>query len=133
VGFFQFLYSVQRRLRVPDVIADFLCEEETLFVAVENIGQGPAHHISVSFDPAVSGIRGTTKISALPLFQRLSFLPPGKKIRTPLDPVEQYFDRGAPTRIETVVRFESDGGAVLSRSIAHDLSVYGVPTHSSHH
>lgn len=133
VGLSQLLYTVQRRLRTPDVIIDFLSEDETLFLAVENIGDGPAHQISVSFDPDVSGIHGTTVISDLPLFQRLSFLPPGKEMRTPLDPAEQYFGRGAPTRIETVVQFESDSGAVLTRSIEHDLSVYRAPTYSSHH
>jgi hypothetical protein len=133
MGLSRLAYAIRRCLRVPDVIVDFLCEDETLFVAVQNIGDGPAHHVSVSFTPEVSGIHGTTVISDLPLFRSLSFLPPGKEIRTPLDPVREYFDRDAPTQIETVIRFESDSGVALSRSIEHDLSIYDVTTRSFHH
>lgn len=132
VGVSQFAYSVRRHLCVPDVIVDFLCEDETLFITVENIGEGPAHHVSVSFEPEVSGIHGETVISDLSLFQCLSFLPPGKAIRTPLDPVQEYFDREAPTQIQTVIYFESDTGATLSRSIEHDLRVYDTSTRTLH-
>lgn len=133
MGISQFAYSVRRHLYVPDVIVDFLCHDKTLFIAVENIGSGPAHHVSVSFEPEISGIHGETVISDLSLFRDLSFLPPGKEIRTPLDPVQEYFDRGAPTQIETVIHFKSDTGASLSRSIAHDLKVHDSTTHTHHH
>lgn len=133
MGLSRLAYAIRRYFRVPDVVVDFLCEDETLFVSVENIGDGPAHDVSVSFAPEVSGIHGTAVISDLPLFRCLSFLPPGKEIRTPLDPVQKYFDRDAPTQIKTVIRFESDSGAALSRSIEHDLRIYDVTTHSFHH
>ncbi len=128
MGISQFAYSVRRHLCVPDVIVDFLCNDRTLFIAVKNIGSGPAHHVSVSFEPEISGIHGETVISDLSLFRCLSFLPPGKEIRTPLDPVQEYFDREAPTQIETVIHFETDTGATLSRSIEHDLRVYDSTT-----
>ena len=133
MGLSRFVYAVRRHLCVPDVIVDFLCDDEILFVAVENIGDGPAHHVSVSFKPEVSGIHGETVISNLSLFQCLSFLPPGKEIRTPVDPVQEYFDREAPTQIQSIIHFESDTGATLSRSIEHDLRIYDTSTRTLHH
>lgn len=133
MGLSQFAYALRRRVCVPDVIVDFLCEEEILYVAIRNIGDGPAHHISVSFDPEITGIDGTTAVSDLPLFRCLAFLPPDKEIRTPLDPVKQYFDRGGPTQIQTMIQFETDTGAVLSRSLDHDLSIYTSTTRTHTH
>lgn len=133
MGLSRFFYAARRHVCVPDVIVDFLCEDELLFVSVQNIGDGPAHHVSVSFTPEVTGLHGTTSVSNLSLFQHLSFLPPGREIRTPLDPVTEYFERGAPTQIETVIEFSTDTGETLSRCIEHDLRVHDTTTHSYHH
>jgi hypothetical protein len=126
-------YTLHRYWHVPDVIVDFLCQDDLLRVSIQNIGDGPAHNVSVSFTPEVTGIHGTTRISDLPLFQRLAFLPPGKEIRTPVDPVKEYFDREAPTQLTTVIHFENDMGDALSRSIEHDLDIYDVTTQSYNH
>ena len=117
-------YALRRRLCVPDVIVDFVNDEENLFVTIENIGTGPAHAISVSFEPDLQGVRGTVKVSALRLFDNLSFLPPGREVRTFLDVTPAYFDRDEPTDISVTVRFENDGGTRFTRHLKHDLSVH---------
>jgi len=113
------------------VIVDFVQEEEKLFVTIENIGQGPAHNISVSFDPELRGIRGTVQVSSLTLFKSLDFLPPGKQIRTLLDVSSGYFDRDEATDISVTIHFESDGGARLQRTLNHDLRIFRGTTSSS--
>lgn len=109
---------------VPDVIVDFVRGDEELFVTVENIGHGPAHHVSTTFEPALHGVRGSVEISELALFEHLSFLAPGKEIRTFLDTSTAYFEREAPTQITATIQFENDEGERFRRSIAHDLRVY---------
>jgi len=111
-------------LLVPDVVVDFERDDEELFVTVENIGRGPAHHVSTTFEPALRGVRGSVEISELALFEHIPFLAPGKKIRTFLDASTAYFEREAPTQITATVQFENDEGDRFQRSITHDLSVY---------
>lgn len=118
------MYALRRHLYVPDVIVDFVQEDEKLFATIENIGKGPAHHISVSFDPTLRGVRGTVQVSDLRLFKNLSFLPPGKQVRTFVDVCPAYFDRDEPTEISVTVQFESDGGTRLKRELVHDLRIY---------
>lgn len=125
--------AIRRHFSVPDVIVDVVCEDDILFACLQNIGDGPAHHISVAFDPEVPVLRDTTHLSDLSLFQHLSFLPPGKEIRTPMSPVRDYFDREAPIQFTTEIRFQTDSGDALSRSIDHDLRIYDVTTQTYHH
>ena len=122
--FSRLAYAVRRQLCVPDVIIDFLHEDEKLFVVIENIGEGTAHRVSASFDPELWGVRGTVQVSNLPLFKHLSFLAPGKKLRTFLDVSSAYFNRDEPTLIDVTVRFEDDTGTDFKRSLTHNLSVY---------
>jgi hypothetical protein len=124
VSFARLAYAVRRQLCVPDVIVDFVRDGEKLFVTVENIGDGPAHHVSATFDPKLRGIRGTVAVSELPLFQNLAFLAPGRELRTFLDASAAYFDRQEPTTVTATIAFENDGGEQFTRTITHNLSIY---------
>ena len=117
-------YRLRRHLLVPDVIVDFERDDEELFVTVENIGRGPAHHVSTTFEPALRGARGSVEISELALFEHIPFLAPGKEIRTLLDTTTAYFNRDDPTQVTATVQFENDEGERFRRSITHDLRVY---------
>ena len=117
-------YALRRHLCPPDVIVDFIHEDGLLFVAVKNIGDGPAECVSVRFKPALTGIHGRVTISELALFNRLSFLPPGKEIRAFVDGARVYFEREAPTEITTSIRFEDEHGTAFHRTTTHDLSIY---------
>jgi hypothetical protein len=124
-------YTLRRSLCPPDVIVDVVQEDGKLFVTIENIGQGPAHNVSVSFDPELQGVRGTVQVSNLTLFKSLDFLPPGKEIRTLLDVTSAYFDRNEPTDISVTIHFESDDGTRLQRKLNHDLRIFRGTTSSS--
>lgn len=117
-------YALRRRLHPPDVIVDVVHEEGLLFVALENVGTGPAEDVSVTFKPDLYALRGTVLLSELALFQNLPFLPPGKSIRAFLDVGPAYFAREAPTRFTTTVRFQSEHGTSFRRTSTHDLAVY---------
>jgi hypothetical protein len=118
------LYALRCRLHRPDVIVDVLHENGLLFIVLENIGTGPAEHVSVTFKPDLHALRGTVPLSELALFQDLPFFPPGKSVRAFLDVGPAYFERKAPTRFTTTVRFQSEHGASFRRTSTHDLVVY---------
>lgn len=117
-------YALRRRLHPPDVIVDVVHEDGLLFVGLENIGTGPAEHVSVTFKPDLHALRGTVPLSELALFQDLPFLSPGKSVRAFLDVGTAYFARAAPTRFTTTIRFQSEHGASFRRSSTHNLAIY---------
>lgn len=124
VNFSSLTYLLRTRFRSPDVIVDFVCEAGHLFVTLENIGDGPAHHVTATFEPELRGGRGTRVVSSLPLFEKMPFLAPRRRIRVFVDALDAYFDRDAPTQFAVTVQFADDGGTRHTRTITHDLRVY---------
>lgn len=117
-------YALRRRLHPPDVILDVIHEEGVLFLALRNIGAGPAEQVSVTFTPDLHALRGTVALSELALFQDLPFLAPGSEIRALLDVGPAYFAREAPARFTAAVRFQNELGTTFRRTSTHDLAVY---------
>ncbi len=107
----------------PDVVVDFEFEGGALYLAVTNHGSRSAHDVSTRFDPTFHDGDGR-EIPALHLFDRLGFLPPGKTIRTFVDPFEAYVRRGEPTVVESTVRFHGRGGRRFESAATHDLAIY---------
>jgi len=110
--------------RRPDVIVDFIFEDGLLFISVQNIGAAPALETSVSFSSRLMGVGGSKEISALPLFKKIAFLPPGKVITTFLDVAASYVARGEPTTLSARAAFRDDDGRRYTRVIRHDLEIY---------
>ena len=108
----------------PDVIVDFLYDDGMLQVAIENIGERPAVDVSVAFDPPFRGLGGEIDLSSMPLFQRLPFLAPRRRIATLLDSSAAYFARGEPTKIAVTIRYADRSGARYEEVIRHDLDIY---------
>lgn len=108
----------------PNVIVDFEYEGGLLFVTVQNIGDAPAHGISVKFDKKLVGAGGRRAINSMKLFRDLSFLPPGKKIRTFVDTFHSFVTRGQPQTVRTEVSFQGDGQARRVNRARHNLSIY---------
>lgn len=109
---------------MPHVILDVVFEDGLLYFAVRNIGTRPALSVSVAFDQPIIGLDGARDVSALPLFQRLAFLAPGREIRTLLDTSASYFGRGQPERIAARISYRDTRGRRRSAVIRHDLSIY---------
>lgn len=113
-----------RSERQPEVIVDFIFEDGLLFIAVKNIGTGPAHGVSVAFDKKFTGVGGAKEISALPLFKKITFLAPQKEITTFLDHSASYFRRRQPTSIRATISFKDSSGAAHTAVVKHDLKIY---------
>jgi len=113
-----------RSERQPEVILDFIFEDGLFFIAIKNIGTGPAHDVSVAFDKKFTGSDGTKEISALPLFKKIPFLAPQKTITAFLDHSASYFRRRQPTNIRATICFKDNSGTVHTTVVKHDLRIY---------
>ena len=108
----------------PEVIVDFLFDHGLFHVAVANVGDAPAYQVAVKFDKKFHGLGGGREVSALPLFRRIQFLAPHKRIETFLDSSSAYFQRREPTRITALINFRDASRRRFERSVTHDLSIY---------
>ncbi|MGH2572141.1 MAG: hypothetical protein ACRDGU_01405 [Actinomycetota bacterium] len=108
----------------PIVIIDFTFDQGLLFVSLRNIGDLPAYRVSVQFGEPIYGLGGMKEISALPLFQNVEFLAPGKEILTFLDTASSYFGREQPTRIAAEVSWFDQQEELHRAVIRHDLGIY---------
>ena len=108
----------------PDVVVDVEFDRGLLFLSVANIGDRPALAAQVRFEQRFHGLGGSVEVSALRLFRRIEFLPPGKEIRTLLDASSAYFARKEPTKLAAAITFRDDDGRRYERRVVHDLAIY---------
>ena len=108
----------------PDVVLDVEFDQGLLWLVVANIGERPALAAQVRFDKPFRGLGGSVEVSALRLFRRIEFLPPGKEIRTLLDASSAYFERKEPTKLAATIAFRDDAGQGYERRVVHDLAIY---------
>jgi hypothetical protein len=110
--------------RRPEVIVDFVFDDGLFFIAIENIGESPAIDVSVQFDKPFRGAGGDQVVSGLPLFHRITFLAPRRRIETFLDNSRDYFARGEPTDLGATVSYADSAGTRHTDVIRHDLAIY---------
>ncbi len=110
--------------RVPEVILDFIFKDGLLFIAVKNIGDGPALKVSFNFDKKLMGLEGSKEVSGLPLFKNIEFLAPQNEICTYLDRSASYFGRRQPAKITVKIEYQDMKKKCYSASIKHDLGMY---------
>jgi len=108
----------------PEVIVDFIAEEGLLYVALQNIGASSALRVSADFDRPFHGLEGRKCISAMQLFKRVEFMPPGKKFVQLVDSLATYFRRREPTRIKVTVTYTNREGHKFQEIMKHDLRIY---------
>jgi len=70
------------------------------------------------------GVQGKKKISELPLFQCIEFLPPQKEIKTFLDSSASYFSRNEPEMISTQISYRDAKGKKYLDKLCHNLEIY---------
>jgi hypothetical protein len=110
--------------RRPEVIVEFLFDRGLLSLSVNNIGDRPAIKVSVRFNKKILGPDGSKDVSALPLFQNIEFLGPGREITTFVDTTNSYFRRKQPTTISAQVSYSDVEGRSFAATINHDLEIY---------
>ena len=107
-----------------DVIVDFDFEDGFLYVGVQNLGAEPALDVRVEFSPPFRCLGGEVPVQSFALFRGLSFLAPGKKIRSLVDSSAAYFARGEPGRVKALVAWSGRDGAQRKAAIEHNLEIY---------
>ena len=105
------------------VVVDVVFESGLLYLEIANLSERPALNVSCRFDPALVDLQGRD-VSKLPLFRRVEFLGPGRRIRTLLDSTAGYFGREAPTRVSVAVEYERPDGPRETTKLMHDLEVF---------
>lgn len=107
----------------PEVIVDFECEEDSLFIVIANVGLSSAHQISIQCDKAIRDFRGK-QITEMPILRRLEFMPPGKKIRLFVDRFSSYIRTKQPLRLEFLVTYHDRDRRKQTDVIKHNLAVF---------
>ena len=109
----------------PDdgVVVDVVFDAGVLYLELANLSDRPALNVACRFDPPLVDLQGRD-VSKLPLFTRVEFLGPGRRIRTLLDSTAGYFARDAPTRVAVSVEYERPDGPRQSTKVAHDLEIF---------
>ena len=110
----------------PHVIVDFETEEYLMYLALRNIGNGIAREVSLRFKPPLKDSRGRV-ISNMPLFKKVDYFPPDKKVRTLFDSGPSYF--GASPKLPRIFNvslsyFDDAKNEKFQEKIKLDLSVY---------
>jgi hypothetical protein len=108
----------------PEVILDFLFDRGLLHVEVANVSDLAAYDVSMKFKRSFKGLGGACDMTKLPLFQRLRFLAPRKRIQAFLDQSAAYFARGERVLIEASISYADREGRSYRRQVTHDLSIY---------
>lgn len=108
----------------PDVIVDFSLDRGLLSVALRNIGGASAYQVATRFDRAFHGLGGRTNVAALPLFQSMPFLPPGKHLSQLVDTFDAYLQREEPTRLTATITYADRDGRQYRDVVPHDLNTY---------
>lgn len=106
------------------MVVEVLLEQEWLLLAVRNLGEHPAVDVQVAWEPRFRGLGGEQATSELPLFRELSFLAPGREIRTLLDTRQAYFLRQEPTRLAAHLSYKDEQGGRYRHTIHHNLEVF---------
>lgn len=110
-------------LQLPEVIVDFECEEDSLFIIIANVGFSSAHRISIRCDKGIRDFRGK-QMTELEIFRKLEFMPPGKRIRLFVNNFAAYLKEKQPLRpIFTVTYFDREQKKQTD-VIRHNLTMF---------
>jgi len=108
----------------PDVILDFIFDQGLLFIRLENIGEGPAIHVTTTLAPTFRGLDGSRDMTSLALFKGIEYFAPGRRIDVFMDSSEAFFRRNEPTRIIVTLNYRNFANVPLMKQIVHDLGIY---------
>lgn len=109
----------------PDdgVVVDVVFDGGVLYLELANLSDRPALNVSCRFEPPLVDLQGRD-VSKLPLFRRVEFLGPGRRIRTLLDSSSGYFARKTATRVTVAVEYQRPDGPRQTTKLTHDLEIF---------
>ena len=110
-----------------NVVLDVDYREGAFELVLSNIGFDVAHDVKVTFSRKLVGAGGTV-VSALPLFQQLRTLRPGKEVRVFLDAALDVFRRRPTNSFAATVVWRDPAGSDRKARYEHNLDAYrGLP------
>jgi hypothetical protein len=111
----------------PSVVLDVDFGAGFFEFVLANIGTSVAHDITVGFSRKVIGAEGMP-VTALPIFDQLRTLRPGKEVRIFIDSAVNLFRRRKTNVFAATVRWSSTSGDQYKATYRHDLDIYrGLP------
>ena len=113
-----------RRAGRPWVLLDTECRRGAVSLVLVNIGDEPAYGVRVKFSPDVSGVDPERPVSKLRLFQGLSLLRPGRRIRVFVHAARLLYADPRPTTFSALVSYRDVDGHDYQEVFEHDLDVY---------
>ena len=105
------------------VVVDVVFDGGVLYLELANLADRPALNVACTFDPPLVDLQGRD-VSKLPLFRRVEFLGPRRRIRTLLDSNAGYFVRKPATRVTIAVEYERPDETRRVTQVAHDLEIF---------
>ena len=108
----------------PDVIVDVVFEDGLLYLSVANIGDRPALDVRTTFNRKLVGLGGAKDVAGLALFRNITFLAPGKEIKTLLDSAPSWFRRNTRTTLIARVAYRDAEKKEYRGTMNHDLEIY---------
>lgn len=109
--------------RLPEVIVDFECEGDSLFIVIANVGSSSAHRISIRCDKEIRDFRGK-QMTAMEVFRRLEFMPPGRRIKLFVNSFAAYLKEKQPLRVVFIVTYFDRDQRKRTDVIRHNLAIF---------
>lgn len=111
----------------PHVIIDIELENHIMYLVLRNIGNGVAREVCLSFNPPMKDSHGRI-ISDTPLFKKVDYFPPEKKIKTMFDGGPDFFGSlpKLPRAYDVLITYNDDDEKPkkFQENIKIDLSIY---------
>jgi hypothetical protein len=108
----------------PGLIVDVELIGDLLYLRFYNPTSYEAKDVSVYFSEVLRGFRGQKEISAMNLFQNLSYMPPGKEFKILLDEVESFFQYFLKDILHIRIEYTNYKGRKVVRKFKHNLTIY---------
>lgn len=109
----------------PLVVLDVEYVRHSFVLVLLNIGQDVAYRPRVRFSQRLVGAGGSAVVSDLPLWSRLTLLPPGRRIDVFLDAANLVLSRGKESTLFTAhVLYADADGREFAHAYDHDLTAY---------
>ena len=113
--------------RLPLVVLDVDFGAGCFEMVIANVGSGVAHDVRVDFSRKLIGAEGRV-VTALPIFDRLRTVRPGKEVRVFVDSAVNTFKRRKLNVFSATVRWSDSDGIEYKAMYRHDLDIYrGLP------
>jgi hypothetical protein len=108
----------------PQIIVDFEIEDGLVFISIINHSDVAAVNLQVRPDCQIPGMNGTVDVTSFAMFRRITFMAPGKKLKTLVDRYETFFKNMKRTVISFDITFQNEQREKFNKTIKHDLKIY---------